>query len=48
MQEERFLITTGEDTLRDFRHKAGDFDSWIRQLQAWHDQLQPDVGPTGP
>jgi NAD(P)-dependent dehydrogenase (short-subunit alcohol dehydrogenase family) len=48
MQEERFLITTGDDTLRDFRHKAGDFDSWIRQLQAWHDQLQPDVGPTGP
>jgi hypothetical protein len=48
MQEERFLITTGDDTRRDFRHKAEDFDSWISQLQAWHDQLQPDVGPSGP
>jgi NAD(P)-dependent dehydrogenase (short-subunit alcohol dehydrogenase family) len=48
MAEERFLITTGEDTVRDFRHKAQDFDSWIRQLQAWHDQLQPDIGPDGP
>ena len=46
--EERFLITTGDDTLRDFRHKAEDFDSWIRQLQGWHDQLQPDIGPDGP
>ncbi|MGE0881118.1 MAG: SDR family NAD(P)-dependent oxidoreductase [Acidimicrobiia bacterium] len=45
MAEERFLITTGDDTVRDFRHKAEDFDSWIRQLQGWHDELQPDVGP---
>jgi NAD(P)-dependent dehydrogenase (short-subunit alcohol dehydrogenase family) len=44
MEAERFLITTGDDSLRDFRHKASDFDSWIRQLQDWHDQLQPDVG----
>jgi NAD(P)-dependent dehydrogenase (short-subunit alcohol dehydrogenase family) len=44
MREERFLITTGADTIRDFRHKAEDFDSWIRQLQDWHDQLQPGVG----
>lgn len=41
----RFLITTGDDTLRDLRHKARDFDGWIAQLRDWHDTLQPDVGP---
>jgi hypothetical protein len=44
MEEERFLITTCDDMRRNFRHKAGDFDAWIRQLQGWRDQLQPDVG----
>lgn len=44
VREERFLITTGDDTLRDFRMKAADFDAWIRQLQHWHDEMQPDVG----
>ena len=48
MDEERFLITTAADTVRDFRHKAEDFDSWIRQLQGWHDAFQPGVGPDSP
>jgi NAD(P)-dependent dehydrogenase (short-subunit alcohol dehydrogenase family) len=41
----QFLITTADDTMRDLRHKAADFDGWIAQLQAWHDTVQPDVGP---
>jgi len=45
LHDERFLIATGEDTLEDFRRKAEDFDGWIRRLQTWHDELQPDVGP---
>jgi NAD(P)-dependent dehydrogenase (short-subunit alcohol dehydrogenase family) len=48
LRREQFLITTGEDTIRDFRQKADDFDAWIRRLQTWHDELQPDIGPAGP
>ena len=47
-RDERFLITTGDDTVEDLRRKADDFDGWIRRLQGWHDELQPDIGPAGP
>lgn len=47
LRAEHFLISMGDDTVRDLRHKADDFDSWIGQLRSWHDELQPDVGPRG-
>ena len=47
MRAERFLITTGDDTLEDLQRKAVDFDAWIQRLQGWHDELQPDIGPNG-
>lgn len=44
-KKRQFLITTAEDTTRDLQHKARDFDGWIAQLRAWHDTVQPEVGP---
>lgn len=41
----QFLITTAGDTMRDLQHKARDFEGWIAQLGAWHDTVQPEVGP---
>ena len=43
-----FLIPTADDTFRDLRHKASDYDGWVTQLRNWHDLIEPEVGPAGP